>query len=279
MLRAAIYARVSTEDQAVDGFSISAQVNRLGKYCRARQWKISEEYLDKGYSGRNPNRPSYQRMLADREKWDVLLVLKMDRIHRNSKNFAIMMDKLKDWGKEFNSMQESFDTTTAMGRFVMDIIQRIAQLESEQIAERVKMGMSQKAKKGEGYLGFGEPYGFCYSDDSLEVNETEAEVVRRIFSLYAEGNTLSEIADRLNNEVVPTKRGGKWRKQTISKMLKNPLYCGYMEWDGIVRQAPHQEIVEVELFNRVQRMMRSNVRNKSRMGDYVIIGEGGACSD
>ena len=90
----------------------------------------------------------------------------MDRIHRNSKNFTQMMDDLNGWKKQFNSMQEKFDTTSAMGRFVMDIIQRIAQLESEQIGERVKVGMTQKAKKGSGYLG---------SPDSLTVTRSRAE--------------------------------------------------------------------------------------------------------
>ena len=100
-------------------------------------------------------------MMSEIEKWDVLVVLKMDRIHRNSINFTLMMNVLKDAGKEFNSMQESFDTTTAMGRFVMDIIQRIAQLESEQIGERVKVGMTQKAKKGKGLLGFPRSLWIC----------------------------------------------------------------------------------------------------------------------
>ena len=153
-MRAAIYARVSTDDQAKEGFSIAAQLKRLNAYCKARGWALVNEYVDEGFSGRRIERPAYQRMMSEIETWDVLVVLKMDRIHRNSRNFTKMMDLLKERNKEFNSMQESFDTTTAIGRFVMDIIQRIAQLESEQIGERVKMGMTQKAKKGKGHNGF-----------------------------------------------------------------------------------------------------------------------------
>ncbi len=129
-LRAAIYARVSTEDQAREGFSIAAQLKRLTSYCKAREWRVAGEYVDDGFSGRDTRRPQYQRMMSEKDQWDVLVVLKMDRIHRNSQNFTRMMDELTSWGKQFNSMQESFDTTTAIGRFVMDIIQRIAQLES-----------------------------------------------------------------------------------------------------------------------------------------------------
>src|SRR3989304_10186007 len=99
-------------------------------------------------------------MMEERDLWDTILVIKMDRIHRNSRNFMEMMDDLRRWGKNFASATESLDTSTAMGRFVMDIIQRIAQLESEQIGERVDMGMGQKAKKGGGGLGAPPPYGY-----------------------------------------------------------------------------------------------------------------------
>src|SRR5437879_12482756 len=92
-------------------------------------------------------------MMAERDQWDALLVIKMDRIHRNSRNFMEMMENLQEWGKDFVSASESLDTSTAMGRFDMDIMQRIAQLESEQIGERVKMGMTQKARVEPGSRG------------------------------------------------------------------------------------------------------------------------------
>src|SRR5207247_3167901 len=99
----------------------------------------------------------FSRVLFRSDRWDAILVIKMDRIHRNARNFMEMMDQLGEWEKDFVSATESLDTSTAMGRFVMDIIQRIAQLESEQIGERVKMGMSQKAKEGHVILGLHAP--------------------------------------------------------------------------------------------------------------------------
>ena len=128
---AALYTRVSTEDQAKEGFSLDAQIDKLKAYCTARDWVIADKYIDDGYSGRNTKRPEYARMMNEMDKWDTLLVIKMDRIHRNSKNFMEMMEDLKKNEKEFVSMTESLDTSTAMGRFVIDIIRRIAQLESE----------------------------------------------------------------------------------------------------------------------------------------------------
>src|SRR5439155_3023389 len=153
-LRAAVYTRVSTEEQATEGFSLAAQLERLRSYCAARDYKIAGEYVEEGASGRKiEGRPAYGKMLAEIENWDVLVVMKMDRIHRNSKNFIAMMEFLAVHKKEFVSMSEALDTSTAMGRFVMDILQRIAQLECEQIGERTLIEMKEKARTGDIELG------------------------------------------------------------------------------------------------------------------------------
>ncbi len=250
-MRAALYARVSTDDQAVEGFSLDAQFKRLEAYCRVRGWEVAGEYRDEGYSGRNTRRPEYDRMMRESDSWDVLLVLKMDRIHRNSVNFTRMMDDLREMGKEFNSVQEKFDTTTAMGRFVMDIMQRIAQLESEQIGERTFMGMEFKARNGTGNLGSGHPYGYAYSNGRLEVVEDEAHAVRAIYNMYLRGSTMRGIADFLNDADIPAKKGGRWNKQSVCNILHNPLYVGYSDWNGILRKGEQEPIVDMEKFEKV----------------------------
>ena len=251
-VRAAIYTRVSTEDQAKEGFSLDAQLDKLRSYCNARDWEIGGEYIDDGYSGRNAKRPAYCRMIEEMEKWDTILVLKMDRIHRNSKNFMVMMEYLKQKEKEFVSMSESLDTSTAMGRFVMNIIQGIAQLESEQIGERVYIGMEQKAKTNGGVLGFNIPYGYYYSDGFLSINREETIVVENIYTWYKNGRSMGEIAKMLNDAKVPTKKGGIWAKKTISRILKNPLYCGYLHWQEYIYRSGHNPIVDVADFNDIQ---------------------------
>ena len=257
---AAIYARVSTEDQAKEGFSIAAQVKRLNAYCKARGWIVAGLYVDEGHSGRSIERPAYKLMMSEIDRWDVLVVLKMDRIHRNSINFTFMMNALKDAGKEFNSMQESFDTTTAMGRFVMDIIQRIAQLESEQIGERVKIGMTQKAKKGKGLLGFPAPYGYVWEGHSLVQLPNEAEVVQQIYDDYLGCCPLSRIAARLNFLQVPTKHSSRWEKGTIHAILTNPIYTGYSVWDEILQKGKHIQIIEVAKYEQVQELLARSSR-------------------
>jgi DNA invertase Pin-like site-specific DNA recombinase len=273
MTRVAVYMRVSTEDQAKEGFSLDAQKERLRSYCKARGWDIASEYVDDGQSGRDIRRPAYRRMLEERDQWDTILVVKMDRIHRNSRNFMEMMDDLRSWEKEFSSVQESLDTSTAMGRFVVDIIQRIAQLESEQIGERVYMGMRQKASSVGGILGFNHPYGYDYVNGELHRNEREAEIVEDVFEEVTTGKSTGVIAESLNNQGIPTKTGKKWHKETIAKILKNPLYAGYQRWDDIIRKAEHPVIVDVDLFNRVQRILVDRIRVPRQKYEPIQLGK------
>ena len=267
----AIYTRVSTEDQAKEGFSLDAQLDKLRSYCKARDWIIAGEYIDDGYSGRNVKRPAYYQMLEELDNWDILLVIKMDRIHRNSKNFMLMMEDLKKQGKEFVSMTESLDTSTAMGRFVMDIIQRIAQLESEQIGERVYIGMEQKAKTNGGILGFNIPYGYNYENSKLIINDNEASQVKKIFKLYLDGYSMKKISGMLNEKEIPTKQNKNWGSQTISTILKNPLYCGYLHWEDYLNPGDHIPIINKNTFNKVQKTIKEKnikMRNKSKI--YIL---------
>jgi site-specific DNA recombinase len=263
-LRAAIYARVSTEDQAREGFSIAAQLKRLRSYCVARGWTIASEYVDDGFSGRSSERPEYRRMMHEKDNWDVLVVLKMDRIHRNSRNFTLMMDFLRSWNKEFNSMQESFDTTTAIGRFVMDTIQRIAQLESEQTGERVKVGMTQKALQGKGHLGCPAPYGYKYSDHEIIVNEEEAIIVRDIFRMAANMCSLGQICEHLDSIKAQTRFGGEWQRATVHGILTNRIYLGKLIWDDIEQEAPHLRLIDDALFNEVQELGAMRMKSKHK---------------
>jgi site-specific DNA recombinase len=263
MPRVAIYTRVSTEDQAREGFSLDAQKERLIAYCEAQGWDITDLYQDEGHSGRNTRRPAYQRMLEEKERWEIMLVMKMDRIHRNSKNFMIMMESLEKWGKKFTSMNESLDTSNAVGRFVVDIIQRIAQLESEQIGERTYMGMSQKAETGIGLLGFNPPYGYTIHNGNLIEISEEALLVQSVFNAYLRGKSMGWIAEELNRNNNLTRRGVKWTVWSISRVLHNPIYAGYLRWDGKIIASSHAPIVAVDVFNTVQCSITEHTHKKT----------------
>ena len=238
----AIYTRVSTEDQAAHGYSLAAQAKRLRAYCASQGWLIAGAYVDEGFSSRDARRPAYVRMMHDRNRWDAVLVLKIDRIHRNARNFMAMMDDLGRWGKDFVSATESLDTSTATGRFVADMLQRIAQLESEQTGERVHMGMREKARRG-GFNGMSAPFGYDLRRGGLVPNRREATIVRRICAWKRRGRSLAWIAARLNAESVLTKKGKAWSKRQVFRVVHNPLYRGSLHWDGIVTPGTHAAVV------------------------------------
>jgi site-specific DNA recombinase len=253
MVRVALYTRVSTEDQAKEGFSLDAQLERLRFYAKAQGWEIAGEYVDEGHSGRTAKRPMYQRMMEERKRWDTLLVLKMDRIHRNSRNFMAMMDELRKEQKEFASVTESLDTSTAMGRFVMDIIQRIAQLESDQIGERTYVGMEQKAKSRAGNLGKPAPFGYRYTPEGpFAIVPEEAAIVKIMFDSYEKGEKRGDIAQKLVELGSRTRSGKGWDRWAVADVLLNPTYAGATRWADQVQLDTHPAIITPEQFDAVQ---------------------------
>ena len=265
-IRAALYARVSTEEQADQGYSLAAQLQTLRDFCEVFEMDIAGEYVDDGYSGTNTRRPAYRRMFSpdERQRWDALVVIKMDRIHRNSKNFMLMIEDLSKNGQSFFSTTERIDTTTAVGRFAMDVIQRIAQLESEQIGERTKFGMIQKAEQKDGIMGFQPPYGYSIADGELISIPEEQIIVKRIFGSYLENSTLDEIASELNSSFIRTRNGNQWNKYNLRNILHNPVYAGYMHWEEHLIGHHADCPVSVDEYNQVQRLMASKTRGAKK---------------
>jgi len=270
--RAAIYARVSTDEQATKGYSIPDQLRRLRLYCEDNDLEIAGEYVDDGFSGRNTKRPAYRNMMSPQERsnWDIIVVLKMDRIHRNSRHFMEMMDDLGKKGQGFNSVMDKINSTNAMGRFVMDIMQRIAQLESEQIGERTKLGMTQKAKKNDGIMGFTPPFGYRIADGALVMDTEESVIVKDIFEKYLSGSTLDDIAADLNNSFTYTRKRNTWNKFNLRNIMHNPVYAGYTRWDDILQKHGGGNVISVEEYNEVQLLMASKVRDPKKRNPKLL---------
>ena len=281
-LRVALYTRVSTEDQAREGFSLDAQLDRLRLYSRAQGWAIAGEYIDEGHSGRTTKRPMYQKMMDESDRWDTVLVLKMDRIHRNSRNFMGMMDDLLRTGKGFASVTESLDTGTAMGRFVMDIIQRIAQLESDQIGERTFVGMEQKAKMRGGNLGKPAPFGYRYyggAGGNLVPAPAEKSIIVEIFALYANGATRNDIAQELAKRGLATRGGKPWTRWNVGHILANPTYAGATQWAASIQWGTHEAIIERDIFVKVQEKIAADSPSKAASRRALVADASVAKSD
>lgn len=275
-MRAAIYVRVSTEEQATEGYSIDAQKLILEDYCIAEGWDVAGIYQDDGYSGRNTKRPAYRRMMMEIDSWDLILVIKMDRIHRNSRNFMNMMEELNKKGKMFVSSSEALDTTNALGRFVVDMIQRIAQLESEQIGERTYVGMREKAEtleESESYkrtMGFNPPFGYTINEGSLKSVPEELDVIRKIFNDYMSGMTMDAICFDLNRSGDLTRKGNAWNKFNLRNILHNPVYAGYMRWEELLIKHDAETVLSPEEFNNIQELMASKVRDPSKRNVKLV---------
>ncbi len=268
--RAALYARVSTEEQALSGYSLDAQLEKMRLFCEINDLVIVGEYVDDGYSGRKDNRPAYNRMFEERDNWDVLVVLKMDRIHRNSMHFMEMMSDLRKHDQEFISTFEKFNTKNAFGRFALDIIQRIAQLESEQIGDRTHIGMREKAETNGGVMGFTPPFGYGLENGELFVIEDEFDTVSDIFSMYLGGSTVDDIAYRLNREGRLTRKGNPWNKFNLRTILHNPVYAGYMRWEDTRQRHNAEPVVSIDEFNQVQTMFASRIRDPRKRNPELL---------
>lgn len=197
--KVAIYARVSTEEQAKEGYSITAQLQTLRQYAQLYNWEVVEEYVDEGISGKSiKGRPAMKRLIDDVEinKFDAVLVWKISRLSRNMLDTLVILDKFEKYDVKFISYSENFDTGNPIGRLVLQIMASIAEMERNTLSENVKLGMKQRALEGQ--WNGGSVFGYDTVEKQLVINHKEAEIVKMIFEMYASGKGLKAIANYLN---------------------------------------------------------------------------------
>lgn len=225
----AIYTRQSVDK--MDSISIESQLEYCKYETRGNPYK---SYSDKGYSGKNTNRPAFEEMLEDIKQCKVsrVIVYKLDRISRSILDFANMMEIFAAHNVEFVSSTERFDTSTPIGRAMLNICIVFAQLERETIQKRVADAYYSRSKRGF-YMGGRIPYGFEKTNTVIDGIRTsmyvpipeEAEQIRLMYSLYAnEDNSLGDIISYFNEHGIKHLRGGMWSVGRISDMLRNPIY-------------------------------------------------------
>ncbi len=256
----ALYIRVSTDKQADEGFSLDAQKAKLTAQCVAQGWTVCPEhiYVEEGESGKSTDRPKYLAMIDAIEHGDVrrVVVTKLDRLSRNTRDFLALLDYCDARKVGIVSIAESFDTGTPVGRAVVTVLMTFAELERKQIAERVTAGRVQKASEG-GWNGGRTPYGYIIAaDGTWTVDELAAGTVRRVFDdfngLYAHA-TLTDIANALNVDGIPTQRGGRWHASTVRYILTNGAYAGLVQYNGQADvMGTHPAIITLDTYRKAQ---------------------------
>lgn len=272
--KVAIYCRVSTEEQANEGYSIQAQLQTLRNYANLYNWQVSNEYVDEGISGKNiKGRPAMQRLMADVElnKFEAVIVWKISRLSRNMLDTLVMLDKFEENDVKFISYSENFDTGSPIGRLVVQLMASIAEMERNTLSENVKLGMKQRAL--EGHWNGGIVFGYNSVKKELVINQDEARIVQLIFESYLSGKGLKAIANLLNKAGYRTKRNRFFSINGVAQILDNPVYNGKISWlkvenwdtkrrkgknpNPILVEGKHQAIIADDLWHLVQARRKS----------------------
>lgn len=255
--------RVSSDRQAREGDSIPAQRQALLGYVNSHpDLELVGEYLDDGVSGTKSDRSEFLRMLEDVKSGKVSLVLvtKLDRLHRSLKNFLLMQETFDACGADWLAIWEPmYDSSTPQGRMVINTMVNLAQFEAEQTGQRIRQVFAYKVEHGEAIAAH-QPLGFSVVDKKLVPNQ-DAEKVRAIFNHYAVCSNLRETV-RFAAEI-----GVVRSKGNIKNLLSNKKYIG--EFRGVSGYCP--AIIDRGLFDRVQRNLGMNVR-QSQSYDYIFSG-------
>lgn len=263
-IAAYVRVQVSTDTQAEKGYSIPEQTDRLKAYCSAKGWTLAKIYTDGGYSGKNLDRPAMQQLISECQLYDLVLVNKLDRLSRSQKDTLYLIeDVFRAHGVQFASISENFDTTTPLGMAMVGILSVFAQLEREQIKERMHMGRVGRAKKGLWRAGSNVPIGYDYKDGHLIINDGEAEQVRLIYQMFISGESMHSIAKFMHDNFKNKYRS--WNQtNSVSAILRNPLYTGKITFDGETYDGEHEAIIDQQTFDSAQerysQIMRDNPR-------------------
>lgn len=299
--KVAIYARVSTTEQAEEGYSIDEQLRLLHEWCERQGYVVYKEYADRGISGKNINgRPALKQLINDakQKEFDIVLVWKMNRLARDILDLLNVVKIFEQKDIAFRSYSEQYETETPSGKLQFHMMAAIAEFERANIAENVKMGMLARAR--EGSWNGGQVLGYDVVEmqsenkkrksTKLVINEKEAQTVRRIFQLYLDGNGYKSIANTVNKEGHRSKKNNFFSINAIKTILTNPIYAGYIrynvrrDWtqkrrnninpDPVIERGQHKLIITEDTWNKAKSILekRSTKPNRVHSGEYPLTG-------
>ena len=272
---AGLYIRVSTEDQAREGFSLPEQEKRLRAMCEYKGYEIYKVYEDAGISAKTGNtRPGFEELLQDirDKKCNTIVVLKLDRLTRSVYDWENILKFLEENDAYLDCANDDINTTNANGKMISRILTSVSQQEIERTSERTKVGLSGAIK--EGHIPHKAPFGYKHVDKKLIPDEATKDQVIRIFNLYYQGNSYQTISNLYNKEKVFGKTN--WKDSTILKIIENPIYKGdFIHGKRTKNPTYYEDVVEPliskELWEECQVQKKKNSRNYKRNEDYLFL--------
>jgi DNA invertase Pin-like site-specific DNA recombinase len=226
-MKAVGYVRVSTEEQATQGVSLDAQMEKVKAYASLYDIELVEIIIDAGVSAKTIDRPGLKKALATLEagEAEALVIVKLDRLTRSVRDLDYLLEKYFADKFSLMSVQEQVDTRTASGRLVLNVLMSVAQWERETIGERTSQALQHKKAQGEHIGGVG--FGYQVTAKKLAQSK-DHEIVTAIVEMRGQGMTLTAIADKLNAEGIKTARGGFWYAKTVSNIINRELKLNKM---------------------------------------------------
>ena len=272
---AGIYIRVSTEDQAREGFSLPEQEKRLRAMCEYKGYKIYKVYKDAGISAKTGNhRPAFEELLQDikDKKCNIIVVLKLDRLSRSVYDMEHIMKFLEENEAYLDCANDDINTTTANGKLVTRLLTSVSQNEIERTSERTKIGLAGAIQAG--HIPHKCPLGYKRVDKILVPNIATKDVVIRIFNMYHSGLSYKKISNILNEEKVLNKTN--WRDSTITAILQNEVYKGDFVHGKRTKKPTYysnvvEPIISKEIWEECQVQKKKNSRSYKRTLTYLFL--------
>ena len=270
-----LYMRVSTEDQAREGFSLPEQKERLEAFCKFKGYTIVDYYTDAGISAKTGNyRPEFERLKEDikNKKINTIVALKLDRITRSIYDWEKLMTFLDENDAYLDCANDEINTTNANGKMVSRLLMSVSQNEIERTSERTKIGLAGAIKMG--HIPNQAPLGYKHEDKRLVIDYSTKDVVERIFDLYYNGNSYQKISNILNEEQVLGKTN--WRDSSIVAILENEIYKGDFVHGKRTKNPTYysnvvEPIIDKDKWEECQVQKKRNSRSYQRTVTYLFL--------
>lgn len=272
---AGLYIRVSTEDQAREGFSLPEQEKRLRAMCEYKNYEVYDVYEERGISAKTGNyRPEFERLLQDvrDKKVNTIVVLKLDRLTRSVADWEKILTFLEENDAYLDCANDEINTTNANGKMISRILTSVSQQEIESTSERTKIGLAGAIKVG--HIPHQAPLGYKHENKKLVVDYATKDVVIRIFNMYHDGLSYKKISNILNEEKVLDKTN--WRDSTILNLLENPIYKGDFIHGRRTKHPTYyfnvvEPLVSKEYWEECQVQQKKNSRSFQRSLTYLFM--------